>query len=154
MRRIPSALVSVVTEPAVRGSGVATIFSPTLPMFTLKNSSIPNFEGMSLEGLTDMDFTFGGLQPSKLKSRGLTNCSKESMAETVYPGLPTTGLPSTIPRIVGFPGIMDEGVEQMGQASEGGQASALGVNEHQLHLSQAVMHGQASDHGTQEFGLA
>ena len=38
--------------------------------------------------------------------RGLTKRLKVSAAETGYPGMPMTGLPCTIPRITGLPGLM------------------------------------------------
>ncbi len=60
---MPSALVSVVMEPAALGSGVATVLSPTFPMLTRRNSSTPSFEGRSLEGRTAMVFAFGGRRP-------------------------------------------------------------------------------------------
>ncbi len=58
IRRIPSALVRVVIDPAALANGVATYLSPTFPMLTRKNSSIPTLEGMSLVGWT---FTVWGL---------------------------------------------------------------------------------------------
>ena len=48
---IPSALDREVMMPAPLGNGVANNFSPTLPIFTLKNSSVPNLEGMFLVGM-------------------------------------------------------------------------------------------------------
>ena len=47
---IPSALVKEVIIPEPLGKGVAKNFSPTFPTFTLKNSSVPNLEGIFLVG--------------------------------------------------------------------------------------------------------
>ena len=60
IRMIPSALVREVMTPEPLGKGDAKNFSPIFPTFTLRNSSVPNLEGIFRvgEGLDSWSFWF------------------------------------------------------------------------------------------------
>jgi hypothetical protein len=72
---IPSALVNDVIRPEPRGKGVAKNLSPTLPTFTLKNSSVPSLEGIFLVGRHFSLDRSGSARWSDWKRIGLTNSS-------------------------------------------------------------------------------
>ena len=105
MRDTPWARISVVSRPAPRPRGVATYFSPTRPMARRTSSSVPSLDGSLRDSSTSTTGRVGGVLRASHDSSGMSSSSKQTTAETGYPGAPTTSLPSMTPRMDGLPGM-------------------------------------------------